>query len=291
MSFKFRGPPLYLSGLTLMAAGLLLSGAGIAYFFYSWVAHLNLDIHNVSSLESESAVASDGLYTTRPPQELEPPTNLSAAPPLTTLSLSHDAIAAQTLYPGELLNPSLWNNPLIQDVFKATPSFPLHEFKTIDIDDVPLPHTLPPPIRITIPAVGVDSVVEGLRLLDVANNREYETPNNVVGHIPTTSNAGELGTGWYFGHLESPIRGEGSVFSQLPKIPRLLRRGVPVYVTIENRDSVFLYRLSSSKVVHEDELTLHEIGGASISLVTCIPRLIYDYRLIVAGDLVAAKDR
>ena len=57
-----------------------------------------------------------------------------------------------------------------------------------------------------------------------------------MGRIPNTSNPGELGNGWLFGHLESPIRGEGNVFQRLPEIPALLSAGDPVYVSLLNED-------------------------------------------------------
>ena len=127
-----------------------------------------------------------------------------------------------------------------------------------------------------------------MQILDLGDSLEYETPKNVVGHIPETANAGEDGTAWFFGHLESPIQGEGNVFARLPELPDLLRRG-KVYATVENEEATYLYELTASRVMHEDELVVFDAGEAGISLVTCVPRFLYDHRLVVTGELVGLK--
>mgnify|MGYP001310225667 FL=1 len=107
--------------------------------------------------------------------------------------------------------------------------------------------------------------------------------------MPTTANPGEAGSAWYFGHLESPIIGEGSVFSNLPKIAEMIRDGKDVFIITSNSSAEFLYRITSTKVVHADELSIHDSGRASIHLVTCVPRLVYDHRLIATGELVGYR--
>ena len=142
-----------------------------------------------------------------------------------------------------------------------------------------------------IPLIGVDSGIEELEVLDLGDNRAYETPDNVVGHIPSTSNPGELGSGWFFGHLESPLRGEGDVFVGLPRIPDLLRAGDPVYITLKTPDGDFLYQVTDTRKVHEDDLRLFDEDGSSIVLVSCVPRLVYDHRLLVIAKLIGVKSR
>lgn len=271
-----------------MVMGLVLIAGGAGYFIYSWRAHSSLDSLNVPTVDDD-ATASSGLITQRQPPGTGTLAEVDPNDPGVSLRLSPEAIEAQALYPGEVLNPIFWSNPLAGEAILDVPTTLPEEFQLVDLTAVPPPKSLPAPTRITIPAIGVDSDVKGLQILDLGDSLAYETPKNVVGHIPTTANAGEMGTVWLFGHLESPIRGEGSVFSKLPNIPRLLRQGIDVYATVENGESTFLYRLVSSEVVHEDDLTVHEVGGASISLVTCVPRLVYDYRLVVAGELVGVK--
>ena len=115
---------------------------------------------------------------------------------------------------------------------------------------------LPRPTRLIIPSIDVDSAIVQLRILDLGNYQQYDTPNNVVGHIPESANPGEEGSIWLFGHLESPIRNEGNVFAQLPEIPTMLRRGDEVYAVVENGSESFLYRIVESRVIPQEQLTL-----------------------------------
>ena len=145
--------------------------------------------------------------------------------------------------------------------------------------------------RIAIPLIGVDSAISELAIVDVGDSREYETPKNLVGHIPQSPNPGELGNAWYFGHLESPIRGEGSVFKRLPEIPDLLRDGDDVFVELDAEDGrTYLYKVSRTEVMHEDELRLYGANRAQLTLVACVPRLVYDHRIVVTAELVGVAD-
>ena len=51
----------------------------------------------------------------------------------------------------------------------------------------------------------------------------------------------------------------------------------------------YLYRITSTEVLHQDEMRLFNTGWASIHLVSCVPRLVYDHRLVVTGELVGVK--
>ena len=177
------------------------------------------------------------------------------------LGFSPEVIAGQRMFPGEALAPVHWRNPMEAEAGYAPANPLVGEFEAVSAAQVVEWHSLPVPVRMTIPAIGVDSEVISLRILDLGDSLEYETPKNVVGHIPETANAGEDGTAWFFGHLESPIQGEGNVFRRLPEIPELLRRG-PVFATVDNGDSEFLYRLTASRVLHEDELVVYDAGAA-----------------------------
>ena len=126
--------------------------------------------------------------------------------------------------------------------------------------------------------------------MDIGDSRQYETPAHVVGRIPQTSNPGEMGNTWLFGHLESLIRGEGNVFHRLPEIPNLLNSGDPVYVSLENQDGdEFLYQITATRVVRQEDLALYDTDDSTITLVACVPRLIYDHRIVVTGKLVGVK--
>ncbi len=136
-----------------------------------------------------------------------------------------------------------------------------------------------------IPAIQVDAAVTELGLRKLANGLAWETPKHVVGHIPTTARAGAPGQGWYFGHLESPLRGEGRVFARLPEIPDLAAQH-PVLIFLETADRWYAYQVYQTEVVHRDELALSDTGKHEITLVTCVPRFYYDYRLLVTAALV-----
>ena len=201
-----------------------------------------------------------------------------------------------SIYPGVKLHPKYWASPLWAGTDEFTyshgvaPELP-DGFRAISKSDVLAPHLGSKTTRITVPSIGVESDIKELEILDLGDSRAYETPNNAVGHIPESSNPGEAGNGWFFGHLESPIKGEGNVFQRLPDIPEQLRNGDDVYVTLENEEGhVFLYKVTATDVVHQDDMRLYDTERASITLVACVPRLIYDYRILVTADLVGIND-
>jgi hypothetical protein len=85
----------------------------------------------------------------------------------------------------------------------------------------------------------------------------------------------------------NPLLGEGSIFFNLVQIPEMLKQGRDVFVIAESEEGQYLYRLISSQVVHEQDIRLYDAGGATIHLVSCVPRLVYDHRLIVSGELIS----
>ena len=221
--------------------------------------------------------------TVAPSQQVAPrPT----PPPVT--NLSSDLAREAGLYPGENLKATYWSEPV-----SFEPTLPigdwLAEFTPVAAPDVAAVGQLDGPTRLIIPSIDVESSVRPLSILSLGNSAAWETPNNVVGHIPVTANPGESGSTWLFGHLESPIRGEGNVFAQLPEIPSLLRRGEDVYAVVENGTESYLYRIVESSVVPQEDLTLTDDGSPQLLMVTCVPRLIYDHRLVIRGILEGVK--
>ena len=146
-----------------------------------------------------------------------------------------------------------------------------------------------PATEIRIPSIGVNAEVKDLELLTIADSYAWETPDNIVGHIPTSAYPGSLGQGWYFGHLESPVLGEGNVFNKLSEIPRLLREEETVYVFLQTSFGEYIYQVYKSKYVHENDLLITDSGKMDITLVTCFPKLVYDHRLLVTAALVDIK--
>ncbi len=259
------------AGLGLIGLGLLLVLGVGAFFIYSWRASSDLEDLVVPAPTEAPTIA----------VPLPTPTSSEAS-----IGFSPEIIAAQLMFPGEALPPVNWGNPMEAEAGYAPKNPIVGDFNPVTPSSR---HTLPVPVKITIPAIDVDSEVISLQIVDLGDSLAYETPKNVVGHIPETFNAGESGTAWFFGHLESPIQGEGNVFWRLPELPDLLREG-PVFATVENGESAFLYRLTSSRVLHEDQLVVFDEGTAGISLVTCVPRFLYDHRLVVTGELEGVQE-
>ena len=246
-------------GASLLLAGGILIGVGGAYYGYASNARANLDRYNVAAVELVPVV-----------QQKDPVKPLVLAEPSFSSEMS--------LYSGDISIVPVETGPDLPDGFE------LIEFT----EENPLP-LVAAAIGISIPAVEIDSSIVELSIQDLGDRRAYETPDNTVGHIPETHNAGENGSGWYFGHMESPLIGEGSVFRNLDQIPDMLANGEEVQITTDNGSEEFLYRVTATRVVHEDDMTLEWDGGPSIHLVACFPRLVYDHRLIVDAELIASK--
>ena len=204
--------------------------------------------------------------------------------------------AYNSIYPALALHPKYWRSPATagSDAYSFGSVMRPDGFLSLSADRGAPVGTAPDAAHVAIPSIGVDSAVENLAILDLGDRREYETPDKVVGRIPQKANPGENGATWLFGHLESPIRGEGDVFRRLPEIPELLRMGDPVYVKVRNEaDDEFLYQITETKVVHQDDLAPRVYGEdpqrATITLVACVPRMVYDHRILVIGELVGVK--
>ena len=229
-------------------------------------------------------------------QATEPAVEEVPAPEPTASDVEFDAselvLVYSAIYPGYRIHPKYWDRPMKAGADDYTYGVIPREdgFLEVASDDGLPKGSLSDAVHIRIPSIGVDSEVTNLGILDLGDSKQYETPAHVVGRIPETSNPGETGNTWLFGHLESPIRGEGNVFRRLPEIPQILKNGDPVYVTLLNVDGEeFMYQITSTTVVHRDDLSLYETEDAAITLVACVPRLIYDHRIVVSGKLVGIR--
>ncbi len=195
-----------------------------------------------------------------------------------------------SLYPGSQLNPKYWSAPLWAGSDPIPASGLPAGFTPIDTATTARLHSLPAATGIKIPLIEVDSTVKDLEVVNLKDSRSYETPKWTVGHIPETGNPGEAGRGWFFGHLESPIRGEGNVFKDLPKIPKLLREGNRVFIILDSEKASYLYEVVSTDLLYQDDLVVRKDNDAAITLVTCVPAITYDYRLLVNAKLVGLKN-
>ena len=280
--------PLPYAGATLVALGLIgvLIGSLFFFVFDKPTEVLKDEMDAVAQATPAPPVLATVRQETPTPPPTPPPATAQPAvqppAPQPVSELSGDLAPLARLYPGEGLKASCWTDPSA-----CEPSIPVFIDDVLPRPLVPLGQ-LPAPTRLIIPSIDVDSDIKQLRILDLGNSRAYETPSNVVGHIPASANPGEAGSTWLFGHLESPIRGEGNVFAQLPEIPSMLRRGDEVFAVVENGSESYVYRIVESKVVPQEELSLTGAEG-QLLMVTCVPRFIYDHRLIVRGVLEGVK--
>lgn len=237
--------------------------------------------HTVPEAERDSYLGRTVEQVVVPPVNGETPIPLELTAP--------DVAQFASLYPGDQLNPKYWSEPewagsdpfggpTIPDEF--TPVLSTDLFRDID--------PTADATRIRIPSIKLDSTVAELGIVSLDNQASYQTPNNTVGHIPETSSPGQQGSGWFFGHLESFVQGEGSIFRHLPEITDLIKND-PVDVFIETKDAEYVYRVTSTSQLHESELRLSSADDAQITLVTCWPPRVYDQRILVDATLIAYR--
>ena len=261
--------PRRLVALTLIALGSLVVALVASYFIYGVVATSKLD---------------ELVYTS--------PNGSPATSNVTLNPASFLEARLLFIYPGDKLHPKYWDEPLWAGTDPLLPWGLPEGYEAIDGTTVSASlHSLAKAQRIQIPIIGLDSTVQELEILDLGDSRAYETPKNTVGHIPQTANPGEEANGWFFGHLESPIRGEGNVFRDLPQIPQYLRDGNSVYVILESKTGTYLYQVNATDVVHQSKLRIDTSQGTTITLVACVPRFKYDNRLLVTAKLVGVKSQ
>ena len=272
----------------LLFVGFILLLVGLSYYVYSWKAHLELDSLTVTSFD-RPLIHDQSLVIKRDAVD-SVDTMIDRSTWINGVNYV-DIVQAQSIYPGEILSPVLWRNPFLADSTSFEGAELMREFTPWSNDVLNEYELVGMPIKLTINSINLDSQIVPLNIVDVEDSRSYETPKNIVGHIPETSNPGGSGSMWLFGHLESPIRGEGNIFSRLPEIPDLLRQGSSVYAIVESIDASYLYRITETLTVHQDDLRIGDIEEASLVMVTCVPRIVYDYRLLVMGELVGVKSQ
>ena len=274
-------------GLTLVAAGLLLVTVTGGYYLYRWMSTEGLDsLVYLPGTESTTQRAVSAMTLEGLRGEASSPTSPDA-PPTGTDTLPSPA--SLRLYPGERIAFSSWAEPWTAEPPPSLGEELVEGFLPVDRFLLGELGTRPQATRISIPAIELEAEVQELGIEDLGDSRQYETPKNVVGHIPDTANPGEVGNNWLFGHLQSPIRNEGSVFRDLPRIPDILRTGQRVYVVLEGQGGTYLYEVYETDVAHQDDLRLYPTDEAAVTLVTCVPAFTYDYRLLVTASLVGFK--
>ena len=246
------------TGIILLSLGLLLLISGGAYYVYAANAKSNLD----------------EMVAITPSREVS--------------TINGSTASTVRLFPGEAVAADSWSDLLSYEPLSLRQRRLLSGFSEIDESNFLIANA-PPATRIRVPILGIDSSVSALQIVDLGDTRHYESPNNIVGHIPGMATEGKQRTSWFFGHTESPISREGSVFFNLQKVPEKLRAGEGVFIVTDNGNSQFLYRATSSDVIHQDQLTLDSTPAADIKLVSSVPRFVYNHRLVISGELIAFK--
>lgn len=177
-----------------------------------------------------------------------------------------------------IVNQSEYNS----DPYQELPAnFKLYKKSIFDFFDDNSPKV------ISINEIGLKSDIKELEIVDLGNSSSYETPKNIVGHIPQTVNPGEKGKSWYFGHLESFIKKEGNVFHMLPKIPELMKSDPYIFIHIKTNSKTFVYQIYKTQVVPKEELVLDiESEYSEVILVTCVPSFLYHSRLLIHSKLI-----
>lgn len=262
----------------LLVFGALLLAGGGAYYAYAAMTKAELDQLNAGLPDRDIQNSLAGVVAPAETEAPDPPPGISPSD-----------IAGQGLPWADPLDVEAWSNPLEYEPRDYREEVLLQGFAPMDPNQAWSVGSQPAATRIIVPVLGIDSTVNQLAIRDLGDSRAYETPINSVGHIPQSANPGEAGSAWFFGHLESPTIGEGSVFFHLPRIADMIRNGEEVLVITDNGSHQYLYQITSTEVVHQDDMKLYDNEAANIHLVACAPRLTYDHRLIVTGELVGVK--
>ena len=276
-----------LLALALVGLGVLLVVLVAGYYLYGWRATRGLDsLVYATRDEPHTGVVSSAMTLASLRDSASSSTPLKASP--SALGVLPDP-AAIRLYPGEWMAFNSWAEPSAAQPVLALGEEAIEGFLPLGNIVLGSKGTLPAATYVRIPAIEVAAEVQPLRILGLGDSRQYQTPNNVVGHIPETANPGEAGNVWLFGHLQSPINGEGSLFRDLPRIPEILRTGQRVYVVLEAPAISYLYEVYKTDVLPQNDLHLYDADQAELTLVTCVPAFTYDHRLLVTARLVGFK--
>ncbi len=135
--------------------------------------------------------------------------------------------------------------------------------------------------RIRIPRIEVDSKVTHLgTIVNEHGELVWDTPKNTVGHHEGTPFPGDVGNVVFSGHISSPLRNEGNVFSLLPNLEK------DDVVFLETPKGTYTYRVIGKQVVLPTAIeVMNPTPYPAITLITCYPDYIYTHRLIVRAAL------
>ncbi|MCH7593119.1 MAG: sortase [Chloroflexi bacterium] len=278
----------------MIGLGLLFAAAGIGYLVYAELARSRLDelIYVVPQIERADWLVARLPETTAAKSG---PSGISDVP----VEPADPALAgAALLFPARWTNPRYWSEPEWAGSAPYGAAGLPDGFVYVNPADITAASgetsefgksaSRAAAETLEIKAIGLSTTVYGLTVRNDGDQLLWDSPVNIVGHIPGTAQPGETGAGWYFGHLQSPVSGEGNVFSKLPDVVDLLRYD-PVDIIIGSADGEFLYRVTRTGFIHRDDLVLAETSEATVTLVSSYPKFVYDHRLLVTGELLAFR--
>ena len=276
--------------MILLGGGAIL--LAVAGGFFGYQAYIDERYEPVVSISTAPVLPSQQdleQLIVPPPDAPSPSQPASTAPLLDSGPAASSAATLGEVYGGEVygglgVSPQDWVNPLWaenQDDQQLTSVY-------LPVSEVDLPESgLSPATLVRIPAIGLQSetIVLGTFTTD-DGHLKFESPVFDVGIIPNHTNPGEVGNTWLFGHLESPLKGEGAVFRDLHKVHDFLRRGEPVYVIVDTDDGSFLYQATEFRILPQEDVYFWDSDGRTATLVSSWPRFKYDERVVVTAELV-----
>ena len=279
-------------GLILIGGGAVLLAVAVGFFGYQ--AYIDERYEPVVSISTVPVLPSqqDLQQLIVPPPDSPPQSQPVSAAPLPDTGPAAFSATLGEVYSGEVYgglntSPQHWENPLWaedQDAQQLTSVY-------LPVSEVDLPDSgLSPATLVRIPAIGLKSETIVLDTFTTdAGDLKFESPVFDVGIIPNHTNPGEVGNTWLFGHLESPLKGEGAVFRDLHKVHDFLRRGEPVYVIVDSDDGSFLYQATEFRILPQEDVYFWDSDGRTATLVSSWPRFKYDERVVVTAELVGVS--
>ena len=279
-------------GIILLGGGAIL--LAVAGGFFGYQAYIDERYEPVVSITTAPVLPSqqDLQQLVVPPPDAPSPSQPASTAPLLDSGPAASSATLGEVYGGEVygglgVRPQDWVNPLWageQDDQQLTSVY-------LPVSEVDLPESgLSPATLVRIPAIGLQSetIVLGTFITD-DGHLKFESPVFDVGIIPNHTNPGEVGNTWLFGHLESPLKGEGAVFRDLHKVHDFLRRGEPVYVIVDTDDGSFLYQATEFRILPQEDVYFWDSDGRTATLVSSWPRFKYDERVVVTAELVGVR--
>lgn len=140
------------------------------------------------------------------------------------------------------------------------------------------------PQRVIIPDIQVDApVVEVSTTVDWRGELVWEVAAHAAGHHQGTAYPSAQGNVVISGHISSPIRQEGNVFSRLPELD------AGDQVMVQTDKGTFTYEVFSKQVVEPTYTSvMNPTKIPIVTLITCYPDLIYSHRMVITARLVSA---